>query len=101
MKRSRPWIRVSIGVAIAAAVGLAAFLLPIAEWTVSLAEYARGQGVAGAVLFFAAYMVSTVALLPGSILTLAGSPRSKTQEKLSGRPFGSLVAAALMVMVWV
>ncbi|MEO7133032.1 MAG: TVP38/TMEM64 family protein [Vicinamibacterales bacterium] len=71
IKTTGPWIRVSIGVAIAAAVGLAAFLLPIAEWTVSLAEYARGKGVVGAVLFFAAYMVSTVALLPGSILTLA------------------------------
>ncbi|MCA1676614.1 MAG: TVP38/TMEM64 family protein, partial [Actinobacteria bacterium] len=40
-------------------------------WTISLAEYARDTGPAGVAVFFAAYVLSTVALLPGSILTLA------------------------------
>jgi len=54
-------------------VGVAAglFLLPVADWTIRLAERARGTGAAGVALFFAVYVVSTVALLPGSILTLA------------------------------
>ena len=64
-------IRIAIVVAVVAAIAAAAFLLPVAEWTIALAEYARGKGAAGVALFFAAYIVSTVALIPGAILTLA------------------------------
>ncbi len=49
----------------------AAWWLPVAAWTTRLAEQARGTGAVGVVVFVAAYVVSTVALLPGSILTLA------------------------------
>lgn len=56
---------------IVAAIAVAAWLLPIAEWTVRLAEQARDTGAAGVAIFVMAYIVSTVALLPGSILTLA------------------------------
>jgi uncharacterized membrane protein YdjX (TVP38/TMEM64 family) len=58
----------------AAAVGLlvlAGFLLPVQDWTVTLATSARGAGATGAVLFFVAYVVATVAMWPGSLLTLA------------------------------
>jgi uncharacterized membrane protein YdjX (TVP38/TMEM64 family) len=48
-----------------------AFFLPVAEWTTSLAERARRTGGLGVALFFVAYVVATVAFLPGSILTLA------------------------------
>lgn len=54
-----------VGIAVA---GLA--LLPVSETAMRLAEMARGAGLAGAALFIAAYIVSTVGLLPGSILTL-------------------------------
>src|SRR5919106_365644 len=50
---------------------VAAWWLPVAEWTTRIAEWARGSGAAGVVVFFVAYVVSTVALLPGSLLTLA------------------------------
>ncbi len=58
-------------VAILATILAAAWWLPVAEWTTSLAERARATGGAGVVIFFLAYVVSTVALLPGSLLTLA------------------------------
>ncbi len=48
----------------------AALLLPIREWTVQLAERARDTGALGVAIFIAAYAVSTVAFLPGAILTL-------------------------------
>jgi uncharacterized membrane protein YdjX (TVP38/TMEM64 family) len=58
---------------VAAVAGLlaAAWWLPIGPWTTRLADQARGTGAVGVVVFVAAYVVSTVALLPGSILTLA------------------------------
>lgn len=49
----------------------AAYFLPVAEWTTSLAERARRTGAVGVALFFVAYIFATVAFLPGSILTLA------------------------------
>jgi uncharacterized membrane protein YdjX (TVP38/TMEM64 family) len=65
------WRRaLSAGVA-AAIVAAGIYFLPVADWTISLAERARGTGAAGVVLFFVVYVLSTVALLPGSILTLA------------------------------
>jgi uncharacterized membrane protein YdjX (TVP38/TMEM64 family) len=65
------WPRILIVGAVITALALAAWLLPIAEWTTDLAERARQTGAAGVILFVVAYVVSTVALLPGSILTLA------------------------------
>jgi len=50
---------------------MAAWLLPVADWATTLATRARDSGGTGVVIFFAAYVVSTVALLPGSLLTLA------------------------------
>jgi uncharacterized membrane protein YdjX (TVP38/TMEM64 family) len=59
-----------IGAALAATL-IAAWWLPLAEWTTRIAEWARGSGPTGIVVFFVAYVVSTVALLPGSLLTVA------------------------------
>ena len=47
------------------------WMLPIADWAVTLAGRLRGAGAAGVLLFTAIYIVATVALLPGSVLTLA------------------------------
>jgi uncharacterized membrane protein YdjX (TVP38/TMEM64 family) len=55
----------------AAAVGVAGWFLPVADWIIHLAELARQAGAAGVAMFIAVYIVSTVALLPGSLLTLA------------------------------
>lgn len=62
------WTFVAL-LAAAAAAGI--WLLPVADWTTRLAERMRDTGAVGVVLFFIAYVVSTVAFLPGAILTLA------------------------------
>ncbi len=54
-----------------AGVAVAAYFLPLADWTIDLAERAREAGSVGVAIFFAAYVISTVAAVPGSILTLA------------------------------
>lgn len=64
-------LRVAGAVVAVCAVIAAVWFLPIAAWTVALAERARGTGAAGVAIFVLAYIVSTVAFLPGSILTLA------------------------------
>jgi uncharacterized membrane protein YdjX (TVP38/TMEM64 family) len=57
--------------AIAAVLVLAGWLLPLREWTLALAGSMREAGAFGVALFFVAYIVSAVALVPGSLLTLA------------------------------
>ena len=73
LARSEGSVATRAVVVIVAAAGLAAavWLLPIADWTIGLAERARSTGGAGVAIFVIAYIVSTVAFLPGSILTLA------------------------------
>ena len=68
---TRHWKLVIIGAAVVAGVVTAALLLPLAEWTIALATRARNTGAAGIAVFTLAYIVSTVALLPASLLTLA------------------------------
>lgn len=63
--------RMVLIVAVVAGLIAAAWLLPVAGWTTTLAARARDSGPTGVVIFFVAYVVSTVALLPGSLLTLA------------------------------
>jgi len=61
-------------VMIAGGVASAAFLvwqLPIAHWIVALADRLRNMGWTGVALFIAVYVVAEVALLPGSLFTLA------------------------------
>jgi uncharacterized membrane protein YdjX (TVP38/TMEM64 family) len=64
-------LRAFIIVAAVAALLAAAWWLPVASWTTRLAGQARGTGAIGVAVFVVAYVASTVALLPGSILTLA------------------------------
>jgi uncharacterized membrane protein YdjX (TVP38/TMEM64 family) len=54
-----------------AVVAIAAWRLPLGAWTIALAEQARATGTRGVGLFFLAYIASTIAVLPGSLLTLA------------------------------
>lgn len=65
------WTRALLVLTLLATLIVGVSLLPIADWTIRVAERARGTGAAGVALFFAIYVASTVALLPGSILTLA------------------------------
>lgn len=66
-----PWLRILIVGAAMAAELAAIWLLPYSEWASHLAERARQAGATGVLVFFVVYVISTVALLPGSILTLA------------------------------
>ena len=61
----------AIGVALAAAIVASIVLLPAADLVTRLADTARNAGPAGVAVFFVAYVISTVALLPGALLTLA------------------------------
>jgi len=63
--------RFALGVVILIGLAVAAYFLPMAEWTTRLAERARETGAIGIVIFVGVYVASTVAFLPGSILTLA------------------------------
>lgn len=66
-----PWRRILLVGSAIAVVAVAVWLLPVAEWTTRLAERARETGAVGVAVFIVAYVISTVVLLPGSILTLA------------------------------
>jgi uncharacterized membrane protein YdjX (TVP38/TMEM64 family) len=58
---------------VAAIVALVAlwWLLPVREWATALAERIRGAGVKGVLLFVGVYVAAEVALVPGSLLTMA------------------------------
>ena len=56
--------------AVAAALAVLAWRLPIVAWLTGFAGTLQGAGARGVALFFAAYIVATVAFLPGSVLTL-------------------------------
>ena len=48
-----------------------AWRLPVRQWIVVLADQVRGMGATGVALFFVVYVLAVVALLPGSVFTLA------------------------------
>ena len=84
-------IRVIVLALAVVALVVAGVLLPVEDWTVSLATSARDAGPAGVAIFFVAYVVAAVALLPGSVLTLAAG-------FAYGPGFGLLVASPASVM---
>ncbi|MDX2018997.1 MAG: TVP38/TMEM64 family protein [Deltaproteobacteria bacterium] len=55
-------------VAVAAIVALVT--LPVTAWLLAFVEWVRGLGALGAVVFGVAYVLATVFMLPGSVLTL-------------------------------
>lgn len=65
-----PWFkRLVWGVALLGVVAII-WLLPIGEYAIRLIDYVRGAGAVGVVVYVVAYVVATVLLLPGSVLTL-------------------------------
>ncbi len=67
MTHRQRWLVAAVAIALA----VAAVTLPLGEWAIELATAARNAGWIGVALFVLAYVVSTVAVLPGSVLTLA------------------------------
>jgi uncharacterized membrane protein YdjX (TVP38/TMEM64 family) len=60
-----------VGALLLAGLVVAVSLLPIGPIVTALADSARHTGAAGVMVFFVAYVIATVAALPGSLLTLA------------------------------
>lgn len=54
-----------------AAVALGAWWLPFDRWLLGLAAWIQGAGAVGVVTYSIVYVLATVLLLPGSVLTLA------------------------------
>ena len=66
----RKRIKAAAFLAIVVGVAMLAWRFPVSDWTVELAEQIRDLGAIGVALFIAVYVIATVALLPGSLLTL-------------------------------
>jgi len=64
-------LKSAIIVAVVTLVVILVWRLPVSHWIVSLADQLRGMGAAGVALFIAVYVIAEVALLPGSLFTLA------------------------------
>ncbi len=69
---AKRWGVAKVVLALVVAVGLLVVfrLLPVGAYALELVESLRSLGVAGAVLYGAAYVAATLLLVPGSVLTL-------------------------------
>jgi uncharacterized membrane protein YdjX (TVP38/TMEM64 family) len=63
--------RIALGVAAVVAVVVLWWFLSVRDWTTALAERIRGAGLQGVLIFVAVYVAAEVALVPGSLLTMA------------------------------
>ena len=63
--------KAAIAVVVITLLATLAWGLPVRQWIVLLAEQARDMGVTGVALFFVVYVLAVVAMLPGSLFTLA------------------------------
>ncbi|MCI0340175.1 MAG: VTT domain-containing protein, partial [Planctomycetales bacterium] len=63
--------RLALLVLLLAAASGAAYALRLDRRALEMAEVFRGAGLAGALAFGAAYALATIAMVPGSLLTLA------------------------------
>jgi len=63
-------LRIVIGLALAALALAALVWLPVAEWLVALVAWIEDAGAAGVAAFSGVYVLGTVVMAPGSVLTL-------------------------------
>lgn len=64
--------RVLIALALVAAIAAALVFLPVRQTLVTVVEYIRASGAVGVAAYFALYLVVAVAMLPGSMMSIAG-----------------------------
>lgn len=85
-----------------ATIGLVAVTVryvPITEWIIGLAGRLRGMGASGVALFIGVYVVAEIALVPGSLLTLAaGFAYGPIGGLLVASPASVLAATAAFFM---
>lgn len=92
--RSRA-LRVSLALAAIGAIVAAVTLLPLDRWLLGAIESVRGAGVAGVAAYAGLYVLATVFLLPGTILTLgAGFAYGPLYGALVVSPVSVVAAAA-------
>ena len=65
------WAAVALGVVALAGLVLAYRFLPLAAWIGAFQDWVHGHGALGVAIFVAVYALTTFALVPGSLLTLA------------------------------
>jgi uncharacterized membrane protein YdjX (TVP38/TMEM64 family) len=82
-----------------AALIAAAWMLPFAAWTIWLADRIQSMGMRGVLLFIAIYVLWTIALLPGALLTLmAGFAYGPVGGLLVASPASVLGATAAFML---
>src|SRR5919198_2672818 len=64
-------LRIAVGLVIGTLVIFVVCVLPVRGWATALAERIRGTGAKGVMLFILVYVLAEVALVPGSLLTMA------------------------------
>lgn len=61
--------KIAIGSAAVAVLGAVVVLFPVNRWALDLIEWVRGSGALGTIIFSLVYVLATVLMLPGSVLT--------------------------------
>lgn len=78
-------------VVVLAVIVAAAVTLPLGEWSEQLVAWIRGAGMAGVAVYAAAYILSALLMLPGSILTFGAG-------FAYGPVFGTLLVSPVSVV---
>lgn len=63
-------VKIVLGLAILGSLVMAFFFLPLNDWLLAAVEWIHGAGAVGVAVYFLMYVGFSVAMLPGSVLTL-------------------------------
>jgi uncharacterized membrane protein YdjX (TVP38/TMEM64 family) len=99
VKNESPYLRMVLIAGAVASVLALGWLLPMRQWMVALAERLRGAGAAGALIFIAVYVIAEVALVPGSLLTMAAGFAYGPIGGLLVAPPASVLAATVAFLL--
>ncbi|MGH9162935.1 MAG: TVP38/TMEM64 family protein, partial [Vicinamibacteraceae bacterium] len=92
-------VRLGLAVAVAVTIGWVVWRFPVADIVVRLVLWIRSAGTLGFVVFAVAYIGATVALIPGSLLTLgAGFVYGPIVGTLLVSPVSVLAATAAFLL---
>ena len=84
---------------VVAALAVAAFFLPLADWLAGLSNWVAENGVLAWVVFVLSYIVATVLMLPGSLLTLVAGFLFGLGLGYALVAVGSVVGASLAFLI--
>jgi uncharacterized membrane protein YdjX (TVP38/TMEM64 family) len=97
--RRGSWIKLAAAILILAALFAAFRLLPVQGYLTAFIDFIRGLGVWGPVLYAGVYVVATVLMFPGSLLTLAAGFIFGLATGLVTVSIGSLAGATCAFLV--